>query len=157
MGLNILDQALELESRGLAVVFQKGRKAFQPGWNKERKSADSIKADYRDGYNLGVVTGLSQIDGKKLCIVDLDIRSKEPAHIQAAWTALQSILGKSNPTTKTGGGGAHWWVWVSAEGFPGENKLVLAQSQEKGEEDKLAWTIELLTNGHACTVPPSVH
>lgn len=155
-----LDQALELHSMGLAPIYQRGKQAFQPGWNKERKSPDRLQSDFKPGLNLAIVTGeLSRSDKGCLIVIDCDIRSGDQQHKVGAWQALLALFGKIRPTTLTGGGGAHWWFWFPPDRLPKHNKLILAQGPaiQYGGKEKSAWTIEALLSGHACTVPPSIH
>jgi hypothetical protein len=152
----ILEQALELEGAGLAVIFQEGKRAIHKGWNRERRTAEQLRSEFRPGLNVAVVTGQpSTIGDKCLVVIDCDVRSTDPAHKTDAWRMLQTLIGDMKPTTRTGGGGAHWWFWLASSSLPNKDKLILETGPESN--GKPAWTIEVLLNRHACTCPPSIH
>jgi len=89
-------------------------------------------------------------------VLDMDFRSEDPAHWGAAWQAWRELVGDLMPTVKTGGGGAHLYLRCPREQLPDEQSIMLRRSEEK-VGNKPAWTIELLSNGHAVTLPPSIH
>jgi hypothetical protein len=60
------------------------------------------------------------------------------------------------PTVKTGGGGAHLYLRCPPDKLPSNQSIILRQSPDK-VDDKPVWTIELLSGGHAVTLPPSIH
>ncbi len=152
--------ALMLRASGYAVVPQLGKSAYTPGWNKQELDEHTLCAETsKQGINIAVVTGLSRVgDGQRLMVLDLDVRGGAEWK-KDAYGATRAIVGTANPTTKTGGGGAHWFYAVPESRLPPENRLVLAQgpTEEIDGKSRPVWTIELLANGHACTVPPSVH
>ena len=89
-------------------------------------------------------------------MLDTDIRSDDPAHREAAREAWRELVGDLKATVKTGGGGAHLYLRCPPDKLPPEQSIVLRQSQDK-VGNKPAWTIELLSGGHAVTLPPSIH
>lgn len=157
---SVLIEALKLRELGYAVVPQIGKSAYLPGWNKRALDESVIRVETsKPGVNLAVVTGLSSpVEGHRLVVIDCDIRGGAQFK-REAYAAIQMILGDLNPTTRTGGGGAHWYLAVPETRLPLENRIVLAEGPQLEVDGKprAAWTIELLANGHACTVPPSVH
>jgi hypothetical protein len=82
----ILESALLSQAAGLAVHYQRGKRAFQPGWSTlPPKTAEELKRDYRDGYNIAFRTGeWSALDGWPVVVLDADIRSDDPEHREAA-------------------------------------------------------------------------
>jgi hypothetical protein len=154
----MLESALLAQATGLAVHYQRGKRAFEPGWSiLPPKIAEELRRDYRDGYNIGFRTGdWSTLDGWPVVVLDADIRSDDPAHREAAREAWRELVGDMKPTVKTGGGGAHLYLRCPPDKLPSEQSIGLRQSPDK-VGNKPAWTIELLSGGHAVTLPPSLH
>jgi hypothetical protein len=154
----ILEGALSARAAGLAVHYQRGKRAFEPGWSTSPpKNAEELRRDYRDGYNIGFRTGeWSQLDGWPVVVLDADIRSDDPMHREAAHEAWCELVGDAKPTVRTGGGGAHLYLRCPPKKLLPEQKIVLKQGPTK-VDNKPAWTIELLSGGHAVTLPPSIH
>ncbi len=154
----VLEGALLAQAAGFAVHYQRGKRAFEPRWSTSPpKIAAELQRDYRDGYNIGFRTGAwSKLDGWPIVVLDADIRSEDPAHRDVARAAWRELVGDIKPTVKTGGGGAHLYLRCPPENLPPEQSIVLRQSQDK-VNNKAAWTIELLSGGHAVTLPPSIH
>lgn len=154
----ILEGALSAQAAGLAVHYQRGKRAFEQGWSTQPpKTAEELQRDYRDGCNIGFRTGeWSTIDGLPIVVLDADIRSDNPEHREAARCAWRELVGDLAPTVKTGGGGAHLYLRCPPDHLPSEQSIVLRRSHES-VDGKPAWTIELLAGGHAVTLPPSVH
>lgn len=157
----VLAEALKLHAAGFAPVLQRGKQAFQRDWNKKRQTPEQLRGDFRPGMNVAVITGeLSQTGGKCLVVVDVDLRSRDEAHKRDAWAKVQELAPGAKITTRTGGGGAHAWFWIPLDRLPKIDKLLLAKGpeiQSPENKTKPAWAIEALLNGHACTVPPSIH
>jgi hypothetical protein len=152
----ILEGALLAQAAGFAVHYQRGKRAFEPRWSTSPpKMAEELRRDYRDGYNIGFRTGdWSKLDGWPVVVLDADIRGDDPAHREAAREAWRELVGDRKPTVKTGGGGAHLYLRCPPDKLPSDQSIVLRQSPDK-VDDKPAWTIELLSGGHAVTLPPS--
>jgi hypothetical protein len=54
----ILEGALSAQAAGLAVHFQRGKRAFEQGWSTlPPKTPQELRRDYRDGYNIAFRTG----------------------------------------------------------------------------------------------------
>ena len=154
----ILEGALLAQAAGFAVHYQRGKRAFEPRWsNLPPKMAEELRRDYRDGYNIGFRTGdWSKLDGWPVVVLDADIRSDDPAHRAAAREAWRELVGDMKPTVRTGGGGAHLYLRCPPDKLPLDQSIVLRQSPDD-LDNKPAWTIELLSGGHAVTLPPSIH
>ena len=154
----MLEGALLAQANGFAVHYQRGKRAFEPRWSSAPpKIAEELKRDYRDGYNIGFRTGeWSRLNGWPVVVLDADIRSDEPAHREAARQAWRELVGGMKATVKTGGGGAHLYLRCAPDKLPAEQSIVLRQSLDR-VGNKPAWTIELLSGGHAVTLPPSIH
>jgi hypothetical protein len=154
----MLEGALLAQAAGFAVHYQRGKRAFEPGWSTSPpKIAEELRRDYRDGCNIGFRTGdWSKLDGCPVVVLDADIRSDDPVHREAAREAWRELVGDMKPTVKTGGGGAHLYLRCPPDKLPSDQSIVLRQSPDK-VDDKPVWTIELLSGGHAVTLPPSIH
>ncbi len=154
----ILEGALLAQAAGFAVHYQRGKRGFEPRWSTSPpKIAEELTRDYRDGYNIGFRTGTwSKLDGWPVVVLDADIRSDDPAHRAAAREAWRELVGELKPTVKTGGGGAHLYLRCPPDNLPSDQAILLKQSKDK-VGNKPAWTIELLSGGHAVTLPPSIH
>jgi hypothetical protein len=154
----ILEGALFAQAVGFAVHYQRGKRAFEPCWSSlPPKMSEELRRDYRDGYNIGFRTGdWSKLDGWPVVVLDADIRGDDLAHREAAREAWRELVGDMKPTVKTGGGGAHLYLRCPPDKLPPDQSIVLKQSQDK-VGNKPAWTIELLSGGHAVTLPPSIH
>jgi bifunctional DNA primase/polymerase-like protein len=68
----------------------------------------------------------------------------------------RTVRQRAKPAVKTGGGGAHLYLRCPPDKLPSDPSVVLRQSPDK-VDDKPVWTIELLSGGHAVTLPPSIH
>jgi hypothetical protein len=155
---SVLEGALAAQEAGLAVHFQRGKRAFERNWSTSPpKQADDLRRDYREGYNIGFRAGdWSKLRGWPVVVLDVDIRSDDPEHRRAARQAWRELVGDMKPTVKTGGGGAHLYLRCPPNRLPTLHSTVLRQSAEN-VGNKTAWTIELLSGGHAVTLPPSIH
>jgi Protein of unknown function (DUF3987)/Bifunctional DNA primase/polymerase, N-terminal len=154
----ILEAGLSAQAAGLAVHYQRGKRAFELGWcTSPPKNAEELRRDYRDGYNIGFRTGnWSKLNGWPVVVLDADIRSDDPEHLSAAREAWSELVGDMKPTARTGGGGTHLYLRCPPDKLPPEQSTVLRRSRDN-VGNKPAWTIELLSGGHAVTLPPSVH
>ncbi len=151
-----LEAALRLQEKGFAVILQRGKAAFQKGWNRKLQTPDDLRKDFDPDCNIGIVTGrLSAPAGKALIVVDIDVR--DPNSKDLAMAELRTMISDRKPTTHTGGGGEHYWYLIPAKTLPKKDKVIIAQGAAIEGTSKPAWTIEVLLDGHACTVPPSIH
>lgn len=135
------------------------------------RSVSDLQSEFRNGYNLGVRTGSwsTPDPNDQLLIVDVDIKSPDPAHQAAAYTALEGILGSDlsiYPTVQSGrgGGSAHFYTSAPTELALSRARTVLVKSPNtvqvvrNGErKDVQAWVIEVLGQGAQAVLPPSIH
>ena len=154
----MLTGALRAQAAGLAVHYQHGKRAFEPGWSTAPpKDAEALTRDYRVGYDIGFRAGhWSTLDGWPVVVLDTDIRSTDPEHQRAAGKACRELVGEMRPTVRTGGGGTHLYLRCPPDRLPTKFSTVLRQSPDH-VDGKPAWTLELLSGGHAVTLPPSLH
>lgn len=160
----VLAAALEAAEAGLAVIYQRGKKAVAAGWNKGPPlTADELRGTFRPDLNVAFRAGPSSlIDGDAVVVLDVDMRSEDATDKAEARAAYAELVGDIKPTVRTGGGGAHLYLRVPADRLPMQPATILRQSQLRlpdtnGKPGKPAWTIELLAAEHACTMPPSIH
>jgi Protein of unknown function (DUF3987)/Bifunctional DNA primase/polymerase, N-terminal len=161
----ILESAIECARLGLSVHFQKGKNAFELGWNSgPPKTEAQLQRDYQAGWNIGFQTGhRSKLNGAPIGVLDPDLRSNDPRHVAEMNAALRELVGGMEPTVRTGSGGSQLYFVMDGKSLPTKT-LVLRQSKgevewkEDGRTKKgPAWKIEFLCAGHACTLPPSIH
>jgi hypothetical protein len=161
----ILESAIECARLGLSVHFQKGKNAFETGWNSGAPKTDAqLQRDYRVGWNIGFQTGhRSKLNGLPVGVLDPDLRSNDPRHAAEMDAALKKLVGDTESTVRTGSGGSHFYFVMDGQNLPTKT-LVLKQSkdevewQEDGKAKAVpAWRIEFLWAGHGCTLPPSIH
>lgn len=161
----ILDGAIECTRLGFSVHFQKGKDAFERGWNSgPAKTEAQLQRDYQVGWNIGFQTGhRSKLNGAPIGVLDPDLRSNDPRHAAEMDAALRELVDSIEPTVRTGSGGSHFYFVMDGKILPTKT-LVLRQSNdevERPEDGKTkkspAWTIEFLWAGHGCTLPPSIH
>lgn len=153
-----LQAAIEAAQAGLAVVFQSGKRAIEPGWNRgPAASIEHLREHFREGLNIAFRSGpTSRIEGDAIVVLDVDIRSDDEADKAQARAAFAELVGTLKATVKTGGGGAHLYMRMPADKLPSAPATVLRQS-DKLVNGKSAWTLELLAAEHAVTMPPSIH
>jgi Protein of unknown function (DUF3987)/Bifunctional DNA primase/polymerase, N-terminal len=161
----ILESAIECARLGLSVHFQKGKNAFELGWNSgPPKTEAQLQRDYQAGWNIGFQTGhRSMLNGLPVGVLDPDLRSKDPRHAAEMDAALRELVGGMEPTVRTGSGGSHFYFAMDGKILPTKT-LVLRRSNDEIEwredgqtKQRPAWAIEFLWAGHACTLPPSIH
>ncbi len=138
----ILEGALLAQAAGLAVHYQRGKRAIEPRWSTSPpKSAEELARDYRDSYNIGFRTGeWSKLNSWPVVVLDADIRSDDPAHREAAREAWRELVGDRKATVITGGGGAHLYLRCPPDKLPMEQSIILKLSRDK-VGNKAAWTI----------------
>ena len=153
----ILESAIECARLGLSVHFQKGKNAFEPGWNSgPPKTEGQLQQDYQVGWNIGFQTGhRSKLNGLPIGVLDPDLRSNDPRHAAEMDAALRELVGGMEPTVRTGSGGSHFYFVMDGKSLPTKT-LVLRQSkdevewQEDGKTKAVpARRIEFLWAGHA--------
>lgn len=165
-------------------LHPKSKRPIGNGWTTgPRKSYSELKAEFKEGMNLGVRLGTpSQIeDGKFLAVIDVDIKSSEERHKKEALSALRKITGQEKwPTVLSGRGGGSCHIYcVTKIPFKTFNPFVSpdlvkvhmpSKSPSKSELDALsekeikqglrlsrAWEISFYSEGRQVVVPPSIH
>lgn len=92
---DMLKEALRLRKLGFAIhwLLPKSKAPVSKGWTDAPVMNEAeLKASYRQGYNLGFRPGKwSVVNGKEVCVLDIDIRGGErySAEAYAAAAAMQ--------------------------------------------------------------------
>jgi hypothetical protein len=91
----ILESAIECTRLGLSVHFQKGKNAFEAGWNSGPvKTEAQLQRDYQVGWNIGFQTGhRSKLNGAPVGVLDPDLRSSDPRHTTELDAAIMELVG----------------------------------------------------------------
>lgn len=186
----MLKEAKRLYSLGFAVHWIKpnSKAPVKSGWSgPQRDSWETVKADYREGYGLGVRMGESSklADGTYLANIDVDVKSGSHIDEAEALTLMKKLVKgivPSTPIVKTGHG-LRFFVRTKAPmvsrklGASSEECVVLLptapvnrRQQLAMQEGKLtqkqldqgyrvrpAWEVEFMSSGKQVVLPPSVH
>lgn len=160
----MLKQAIEYLEAGFSVIWlaEGEKRPIRKNWaDLENMTADDLRASYREGMNIGVRTGKwSQVDGKYLHIVDVDIR--KPDMVEKALEMFELLLerpAKDFIRVKSGSSGASFHAYLLTD--RPLTKQNLWKSGEKYEESPGRWRetaeIDLLGTGQQAVLPPSIH
>lgn len=183
----VLDEAIRLHRLGFAIHWLRPRSKIpvKSGWTKgPRDSLKTIKADYRPGFNPGVRLGsASPVDGGYLTIVDVDIKSQDPAHYQQAidrlFTAFPQLKNAPFVLSGRGNGSAHYYGVMetpvsqgctidksldivkvrmpSVEPNKKEKATLRPRELDEGVRLRAAWEISLLSEGRQAALPGAIH
>lgn len=168
----VLDAAVRLRELGLAVHWLRpeSKVPIEAGWSEATvMDIATLRATYRPGFNVGFRPGRwSVIDGREVCVLDIDVRGgerfKDEAHAAARALLQEAYL----PTVRTGSGpGVHQYVRFPIGQSPSKAAMLLRQAdvwvrngelcQSGTDGAKPAWQIELLSTGKNVVLPPSIH
>ncbi len=180
-----LKEAKRLYDEGFAIhwLHPKSKRPIESGWGSgPRATWEHLKQTYKEGNNVGVRLGsASQIAGKYLTVVDVDVKSKEERHrTEAVTTAKNLVGGVACPTVSSGrgNGSRHLYVLtdVPFKTFnPAQSKEIVkvhypSKKASKKEIEQLAdweiaagirlshaWEISLYSDGRQVVLPPSIH
>ena len=170
---NILKEAIGLSELGFAVHWLRpGQKIpVNNGWaDASVLTPDQLIKTFRPGYNLGFRAGKwSVVDGKEICVLDVDVRGGEK-FADEAYAAAASCLGeKLSPNVISGSLiGRHQYLRFPKGESPPKASTILRQSDvfatpngevcsEGNLNSKPAWVVELLSTGKQVVLPPSIH
>lgn len=147
----MLKQARSLYDLGFAIIWlkPKSKMPVKSGWTTgPRDSWESLKKDYRTGYNIGVRLGrASRLENGYLGCLDMDV--KDPAYFKKALTCAEKVLGgKIYPQVASGSGnGSAHFYFASPKPFP-----MVQVEKHKGK-----WEVCLYSEGRQMVLPPSIH
>lgn len=188
-GEAMLDEAKRLFALGAAVHWIKpnSKAPVKAGWSgPTRDEWETLTADYRKGYGLGVRLGESSDLGSGfLANVDIDIKSSDPRHRKEALQFVEKKfpgLLHSAPTVKTGYGlrlfvktaeplrsgklGAsneECKAYMPTAEVNRRQKAAVAEGRftaaelEAGWRLRSAWEVEFMSTGKQVVLPPSIH
>ena len=131
----ILESAIKAAHAGLSVHYQRGKGAFEPGWNSgPPKTEAQLSRDFDEQYNIGFQTGArSRIDGRPVVVLDVDIRSNDPKHLVGLEPALRGLVGNIVPIVVTGSGGRHFYFVCSEDRLPTKQATILRSVDGDGQ------------------------
>jgi len=170
---------------GWAIHFlrPKSKIPIENGWSKgPRKTLESLKSGYRDGYNIGVRLGAASKVGEGfLSAVDVDIKSTDAAHVAEVEEALRRLdVPADAPTVMSGRGGGSKHIYVivpnplkgmllmrspelvrvympSVAPNRRERAEISVEDLKAGIRLRAAWEISFMGEGQQVVLPPSVH
>jgi len=167
----ILKEALRLQELGFAVhwLLPKTKRPVAEGWaTAPVMTTAELSATYQPGYNVGFRPGkYSVVDGKEVCVLDIDVRGGE-RYAQEAYTAARTLIGDLPADVISGSGtGRHIYLGFPVGQSPDKAATTLRKSDIWLLDGKLcahgtkgarqAWVVELLSTGKNVVLPPSIH
>lgn len=169
----VLSEAVRLRTLGFAVHWLRPASKIPvlSDWARAPVMApEDLIATYQQGYNLGFRPGeWSVVNGKEICVLDIDIRGG-PAFAKEAYAAAHQMLGDGQFDVLSGSGvGRHRYLAFPIGTSPAKAATTLRQSDIYVDADsgkaalagspnaKPAWVIEILSTGKNVVMPPSVH
>lgn len=180
----LLEEARRLHALGFAIHWLRPRSKIplEKGWTTgPRKDWEYLRSSYAPGFNVGVRLGTaSKIGMYYLAVLDVDVKSKNPTHINDAYNAAAKIISLTAPFVKSGrgNGSGHFYFltkrpfktwnparstdetrYLSPTKFPSKKELEKLGEKLVGEGWRLgpAWEISLYSDGRQVVLPPSVH
>jgi hypothetical protein len=170
---DMLKEALRLRKHGFAVHWLRPQSKIPllEGWaNAPVMSEAELKSSYRPGMNLGFRPGKwSVVNGKEICVLDVDIRGGQP-YADEAYAAAATMMGAMSFTVTSGSiVGRHRYLGFDQGKSPSKAATTLRQSDiwinsddgsicsPASKNKRRAWLIELLSTGKNVVMPPSIH
>lgn len=150
MAFSPIREARRLHALGFAILWlhPRDKRPIGSGWTKgPRKTWPELKAEYREGFNVGVRTGdASKLEEGYLACIDVDV--KDPVYMKEAEKALNELVGfQVLPEVSSGGGnGSRHLYCVTAKPF----KMITVAKHKQ-------WEICVYSNGRQMVLPPSIH
>ena len=160
----MLNEAIALRRVGFSVIWLKkqSKRPVNEKWtDKATMSADDLRSSYVRGYNCGVRLGEpSNIDGKYLHVIDLDVRKAEYA-VEARKMAEKLLDHRFSDfqAVISGSGGASRHLYFLTDKPFRSKKLWHTDDKFVDDEGKEHWSaeIELFGTGKQVVLPPSIH
>ena len=181
----ILNEALRLHKMGMAIhwLHNKSKRPIESKWTSgPRKNWDELKKTYRKGLNVGVRLGTpSKIKDKFLAVIDVDVKSTDPAHSAEVQEHLKKLLPKNvlpEVNSGRGNGSKHFYILTPTpikpfkavqskdlvkvlmpSVMPSKREVAALSDEElsKGIRLRPAWEIALMGDGQQVVLPPSIH
>jgi predicted P-loop ATPase len=183
----VLREAKRLASYGFALhwLHPKSKRPVGEGWStRERATYEELKAEYKEGCNLGVRLGeVSSVNDCGLYAIDVDVKGSGHEYEQEALAVVKKILGAHYdfcPQVLSGrGNGSRHYYFLSKSPITGfecarsadvievlmpsikaSRKDVAALGEDKckaGWRQRPAWTVDIMSQGTQTVLPPSTH
>lgn len=170
---DMLNEALRLRKLGFAIHWlrPKSKIPVGDGWaNAAVMGEAALKASYQSGFNMGFRPGKwSAVNGKEICVLDVDIRGGE-RYAEEAYAAAAAMLRERKFTVISGSDvGRHRYLGFDIGKSPPKAATTLRQSDiwvnrydlsicsANAKDACPAWLIELLSTGKNVVMPPSIH
>lgn len=187
MSLSKQGEAKRLHAMGLAIHWLRpnSKVPVKSGWSGEnRDTLKSLMSEYKKGYNIGTKLGKpSEIDGKFLAAIDVDVKGTEKKHQKAARDWIEENfpgLLATAPITHSGRGNGSMHVWCLVDEAIDSRKLtsspefvevmmpsvnyskrdleLLGEKKVKaGWRSRPAWEVDFMCAGRQVVLPPSIH
>lgn len=158
----MLEEVLPLSRQGFSILPLHPRQKRPVGDDWSTASDADLLARFEDGMNVGVRLGdYSKVGDLYTYVLDMDLRSKEPAAIAELKAAIQRLLPNwfSFPYVISGSGSGSRHVYFFSSGKFRSKKLAHSVEQIVDDEGRKhwAWEIELFGKGKQVAIPPSIH
>jgi hypothetical protein len=168
----MLKEAIRLREMGFAVHWlrPKSKAPLASGWaDAPVMDGSQLTETYQRGFNLWFRAGKwSVVDGREICVLDIDIRGGEK-YSDEAYAAARSLMEDLYYPSVISGSeiGRHQFLFFPIGGSPIKAATTLRSSDiwvcegeicapgHKGS--KPAWQVELLATGKNVVLPPSIH
>lgn len=187
---DILKEAARLHALGASLIWlhPRSKRPVEKGWTKTpTKTWAELNEQYAAGsssMNLGLRLGHALAPGKFLAVVDCDMKSPDPRHLEEMFDHLRryfpvsELEASAKVTSGRRQGSAHYYVVTpepvapkrlaqsgelvrvhmpSAKPSPQEKELLTALELKEGTRLRAAWEISLMGVGQQVVVPPSIH
>jgi len=176
-----------MHDMGFALIYllPKSKRPLATKWTEgPRMSWAQFDKDFKQSYNVGVrLGGASKFeDGTFLCVLDCDVKSREPKHLKEMQKALDNFCGVSDfaPKVLSGRGGGSCHIYVRTPSPQQSFKALRSTSRikvfmpsvspsqadreglneneiQEGYRMRLAWEIDVFGEGKQVVLPPSIH
>ncbi len=129
----ILEEAIRLRRLGFAVhwLWPKSKAPIAGGWSEVPvMEVPELTNSYRPGFNLGFRPGRwSVVDGKEICVLDIDVRGGELYADEARAAAKNLLRDAYSPTVQSGSGpGLHQYLRFPVGQSPGTAAITIRES-----------------------------
>lgn len=166
-------------------LMPNSKRPIEKKWSTTpRASWREFKAQYRDGYNVGVKLGAaSQVNGKYLAVIDVDVKSDDPRHAREAKKKVKELFPAASVSAMVlsgrGNGSAHYYVLTnephegsdrksssservkvkmpSVDPSGTDKKYLTSEELKLGLRSRCAWEVGLMSSGRQVVLPGSVH
>ena len=112
----MLTEAKQLYKLGFAIhwIKKQSKAPVESGWTTgPRKPWQHLKDTYKHGYNVGVRLGTpSKFNDSYLAVIDCDMKSKHPAHLDEMREKLKELYSGSAPIVLSGRGNGSMHVYL---------------------------------------------